>query len=126
MRTVRIPLAIRIPAVVIVFMAAVAVFISERVLTRLQEAQTRHLGDLATVYLDGLAPALVAPVVREDVWEVFDIIDRARQIGRQLGKAGHGHSLVIGERAYTGCHASASEGIGWGAKPLCQPAAART
>ena len=80
MRTVRIPLAIRIPAVVIVFMAAIAVFISERVLTRLQEAQTRHLGDLATVYLDGLAPALVAPVVREDVWEVFDIIDRARQI----------------------------------------------
>jgi signal transduction histidine kinase len=66
--------------VVIVFMAAVAVFISERVLTRLQEAQTRHLGDLATVYLDGLAPALVAPVVREDVWEVFDIVDRARQI----------------------------------------------
>ncbi|KAB0264209.1 HAMP domain-containing histidine kinase [Microvirga brassicacearum] len=61
-------------------MAAVAVFISERVLTRLQEAQTRHLGDLAAVYLDGLAPALVAPVVREDVWEVFDIVDRARQV----------------------------------------------
>ena len=79
-RTARVPLAIRVPAVVLVFMAAVAVFISERVLTRLQEAQARHLGDLATVYLDGLAPALVAPVVREDVWEVFDIVDRARQI----------------------------------------------
>ncbi len=73
----RLPLSVKIPAVVIVFMAAVAVFVSERVLTRLAEAQTRHLGDLATVYLDGLASALAGPVVREDVWEVFDILDRA-------------------------------------------------
>jgi signal transduction histidine kinase len=79
MITLRLPLAIRIPVVVMVFMAAVAVFVSERVLTRLQQAQERHLGDLATVYLDGLAPALVDPVVREDVWVVFDIVDRARQ-----------------------------------------------
>lgn len=73
----RLPLSIKVPAVVIVFMAAVAVFVSERVLTRLAEAQTRHLGDLATVYLDGLASALADPVVREDVWEAFDILDRA-------------------------------------------------
>jgi two-component system OmpR family sensor kinase len=76
----RLPLAIRIPAVVIVFMAAVSIFVSERLLTRLQEAQARHLGSLATVYLDGLAPALMDPVVREDVWEIFDILDRAGQI----------------------------------------------
>jgi signal transduction histidine kinase len=73
------PLSVKIPAVVFVFMAAVALFVSERVLTRLQEAQSRHLADLATVYLDGLASALVDPVVREDVWGVFDILDGARQ-----------------------------------------------
>ena len=72
-------MAVKIPLVVTVFMAAVAVFVSERVLTRFQEAQTKHLGDLATIYLDGLASSLVDPVVREDVWETFDIIDRARQ-----------------------------------------------
>ena len=72
-------MAVKIPLVVTVFMAAVAVFVSERVLTRFQEAQTKHLGDLATIYLDGLASSLVDPVVREDVWEVFDILDRARQ-----------------------------------------------
>ena len=77
--TVRLPLAVKIPLVVTVFMAAVAIFVSERVLTRLEEAQTRHLNDLATVYLDGLASALADPVVREDVWETFDILDRARQ-----------------------------------------------
>ena len=77
--TVRLPLALKIPLVVTVFMAAVAIFVSERVLTRLEEAQTRHLNDLATVYLDGLASSLADPVVREDVWETFDILDRARQ-----------------------------------------------
>jgi len=75
----RLPLAIKIPLVVTVFMAAVAIFVTERVLTRLEDTQARHLRDLATVYLDGLASALTDPVVREDVWEVFDILDRARQ-----------------------------------------------
>ena len=79
MITIRLPMAVKIPLVVTIFMAAVAVFVSERVLTRFQEAQTKHLGDLATIYLDGLASSLVEPVVREDVWETFDIIDRARQ-----------------------------------------------
>lgn len=79
MITLRLPMAVKIPLVVTVFMAAVAVFVSERVLTRFQEAQTKHLGDLAAIYLDGLASSLVDPVVREDVWETFDIVDRARQ-----------------------------------------------
>ncbi len=80
MRRINIPLTVKMPAVVIAFMAIVAFFVSERVLTRLQEAQTRHVADLATVYLDGLASALVDPVVREDVWEIFDTIDRGRQL----------------------------------------------
>lgn len=75
----RLPLSIKIPIVVTVFMAAVAIFVTERVLSRLDNTQARHLHDLATLYLDGLASALTDPVVREDVWEVFDILDRARQ-----------------------------------------------
>ncbi|PSC05643.1 sensor histidine kinase [Alsobacter soli] len=79
-----IPLAIKLPVVVTVFMAVVAAFVSERVLVRLEETQARHLGDLATVYLDGLSSALASPVVREDVWETFDILDRARQTNAGL------------------------------------------
>ena len=45
----------------------------------LASAQTHHLEDLAAVHLDGLAAALIDPVIREDTWEVFDILDRARQ-----------------------------------------------
>ena len=79
MSLLRLPLSIKMPLVVAIFMAAVAFFVTERVLSRLQDTQARHLRDLATVYLDGLASALTDPVVREDVWEVFDILDRARQ-----------------------------------------------
>lgn len=79
MNPLRLPLSVKMPLVVTVFMAAVAIFVTERVLSRLEETQARHLRDLATVYLDGLASALADPVVREDVWEVFDILDRARQ-----------------------------------------------
>ena len=79
MSALRLPLSIKMPLVVTIFMAAVAIFVTERVLSRLEETQTRHLHDLATVYLDGLASALTDPVVRDDVWEVFDILDRARQ-----------------------------------------------
>lgn len=79
MNPLRLPLSVKMPLVVTVFMAAVAIFVTERVLSRLDETQARHLHDLATVYLDGLASALADPVVREDVWEVFDILDRARQ-----------------------------------------------
>jgi two-component system, OmpR family, sensor kinase len=79
MRMRRIPLAIKVPAVVLGFMAMVAFFVSERVLSRLSSAQTHHLEDLASVHLDGLATALIDPVVRDDIWEIFDILDRARQ-----------------------------------------------
>jgi signal transduction histidine kinase len=72
------PLAIKIPLLVAVMMVAVGVVASERVLTRLQAAQERQLADLSDAYLDGLSSSLVEPVLREDPWEVFDILDRAR------------------------------------------------
>jgi signal transduction histidine kinase len=75
----RLPITARVPLIVTLFMMAVSVFASERVLSRLVETQTRQVQALADVYLDGLALALVDSVVREDVWQVFDVLDRSRQ-----------------------------------------------
>lgn len=79
MRWRAMPMAVRLPLVVVAFMATVAAIVSWQVLSRLDEAQARRLRDVAAAHLDGLAAALVDPVVREDVWEVFDTLDRARQ-----------------------------------------------
>lgn len=79
MRTRTLPMAVRLPLVVVVFMAAVAGIVSWQVLTRLDEAQTRRLRDVAAAHLDGLAVALTDPMIREDVWETYDVLDRARQ-----------------------------------------------
>jgi hypothetical protein len=65
--------------IVTVFMMAVSIFTSERVLSRLIETQTRQIQALADVYLDGLALALIDSMIREDVWQVFDVLDRSRQ-----------------------------------------------
>jgi two-component system OmpR family sensor kinase len=75
----RIPITARVPLIVILFMIAVSIFASERVLSRLVETQTRQVQALADVYLDGLALALVDSIIREDVWQVFDVLDRSRQ-----------------------------------------------
>ncbi|WP_244491804.1 HAMP domain-containing sensor histidine kinase [Methylobacterium sp. Leaf361] len=73
------PMAVRLPLVVVVFLAAVAGIVSWQVLTRLDEAQTRRLREVAAANLDGLAAAVTDPVIREDVWEAYDALDRARQ-----------------------------------------------
>jgi signal transduction histidine kinase len=75
----RLSLTARVPLIVIVFMMAVSIFTSERVLSRLVETQTRQIQTLADVYLDGLALALVDSMIREDVWQVFDVLDRSRE-----------------------------------------------
>jgi signal transduction histidine kinase len=74
----RLPITARVPLIVTIFMLAVSIFTSERVLTRLIETQTRQIQSLADVYLDGLALALVDSMVREDVWQVFDVLDRSQ------------------------------------------------
>ena len=72
-----IPLTMKVPLVVMALMIAVSVVVSDRVMSRLVETQERHLDDLANAYLDGLASSLVPHVVRGDIWEVFDIVDRS-------------------------------------------------
>ena len=79
MKLLRLPITVRVPLIVTLFMVMVSTFASERVLSRLIETQTRQLQDLADNYLDGLALALVNSMLREDIWQVFDVLDRSRQ-----------------------------------------------
>ena len=48
------------------------------VVSRLVRDQETNLTLLANAYLDGLSAAVLPAVVRGDVWETFDALDRAR------------------------------------------------
>ena len=78
------PVSVRVPVVVALLMISISVAVSNRVLSRLEETQERSLQELSSAYLDGLSASLVPSVVREDVWEVFDILDRSRERYRGL------------------------------------------
>lgn len=73
------PFTVKIPLVVVALMIAVSGIVSNRVLARLAETQERYLEQLASAYLDGLATSILPSVLREDVWEVFDALDRAKE-----------------------------------------------
>lgn len=72
------PLAVRVPLLVAGLMVAVSIAISQSVLTRLEKDQENQLEALTGAYLDGLTAALLPSVIRRDVWETFDGLDRAR------------------------------------------------
>lgn len=74
------PVTASVPLVVVLLMVCVSVGVSQVVLSRLAATQERQLTDLANAYLDGLEAALVDPVLRQDSWEVFDVLDRARDV----------------------------------------------
>ena len=78
------PITARVPMLVVVLMLAVSAVITHQVLSRLAESQRRHFDELAASYLDGLSSSLVPAVLREDVWETFDILDRARNLYQGL------------------------------------------
>lgn len=73
-----IPLTVRVPAMVAVLMMVVSLIISERVLSRLNDMQEQHLKGVAGTYFDGLSTVLVPAVLRQDVWETYDLLDRTR------------------------------------------------
>ncbi|AMS43160.1 sensor histidine kinase [Aminobacter aminovorans] len=74
-----IPVSYRVPVLVALLMVAISVVISERVLDRLSRTQESFLDGLAGSYLDGLTAAVLPAVLRGDVWEVFDALDRSRK-----------------------------------------------
>jgi signal transduction histidine kinase len=71
------PITIRVPLFVITLMVAVSVIISNTVLSRLAQTQENHLRAVSQTYLDGLDASLLPYILREDVWEVFDTLERA-------------------------------------------------
>ncbi len=75
----KVPITIRVPLVVTGFMVVVSVFASERVLTRLDQTHTTQVQQLSDAHLEGLALALVDGMVREDIWQVFDVLDRSQR-----------------------------------------------
>ena len=73
-----IPVSYRVPILVALLMLAISAVISERVLDRLSRTQESFLDGLAGSYLDGLTAAVLPAVLRGDVWEVFDSLDRSQ------------------------------------------------
>lgn len=72
------PLTLKVPLLVAALVIAVAAIISQIVLSRLIKDQEANLTLLANAYLDGLSATVLPAVVRGDVWETFDALDRAR------------------------------------------------
>ena len=78
------PVALKVPLAVAVLMVVVAVILSNQVLERLAESQRQTLRGLTSAYLDGLSGTLLPHVLRDDVWEVFDALERAGQAYESL------------------------------------------
>lgn len=85
------PLAFKAPVLVAVFMLVVSIVLTNVVLTRLRETQERQLAAMSTIYLNGLASAVIPHVLREDIWEIFDIIERGATLEGGFGRA----SIVV-------------------------------
>jgi signal transduction histidine kinase len=60
-------------------MVTVAFTISQVVLWRFAQDQKSHLSVVTSAYLDGLSAAILPAIIRGDVWEVFDALDRGRR-----------------------------------------------
>lgn len=76
----RLPLTVRVPAIVTLLMIAISAAISERVLDRLAKTQEAFLQELASSYMDAIAASLLPSVLRQDSWEIFDTLERMRPV----------------------------------------------
>lgn len=72
------PLTLKVPLLVVALMLGVSLLVSQQVLGRLAEIQRAQLAALAGAYLDGLSTVLLPLVRHDDVWEVYDNLDRAQ------------------------------------------------
>lgn len=73
------PLSLKIPLLVAGLMVAIGAVLSNVVLVRLRSDQEAHLRLLTSAYLDGLSAAIGPALLRHDVWETFDGLDRSRR-----------------------------------------------
>jgi signal transduction histidine kinase len=73
-----IPVTLRVPLVTAGLMILLGFVASQGVLTALGRVQDARLSETARLHMEGLSVALGPSVLRQDVWEVYDILDRAR------------------------------------------------
>lgn len=76
------PLALKVPMLVAGLTVIVAIVISQVVLSRLAREQEASLRSITSAFMDGVSTAVTPGLLRQDVWEAFDSLDRAR---RQYG-----------------------------------------
>ena len=76
-----IPLSIKLPLLVAAMMVLVGTVASQQVLRSLAQVQDARIQELARMHVEGLSVALGPLVLRHDIWEVYDTLDRATQGG---------------------------------------------
>ncbi|SDI98157.1 sensor histidine kinase [Aliiruegeria lutimaris] len=72
-------LSIRVPLIAASLMVLVGVVASRQVLETLTEVQDERVREIAELHFKALSVALGPFVLREDIWEVYDTLDRATQ-----------------------------------------------
>jgi len=70
---------VRVPLIAAAMMVLVGVVASQQVMATLGNVQEERLREVARLHVDGLTVALGPAVLRRDVWEVYDTLDRATQ-----------------------------------------------
>jgi len=74
-----IPLSIKLPLLAAAMMVLVGTVASQQVLRSLAQVQDARIQELAQMHVEGLSVALGPLVLRHDIWEVYDTLDRAAQ-----------------------------------------------
>jgi signal transduction histidine kinase len=72
------PVTLRVPLITAALMIVLAAVASQSVLAALGRLQDARLSETARLHVEGLSVALGPAVLRQDVWEVYDILDRAQ------------------------------------------------
>jgi signal transduction histidine kinase len=72
------PVTLRAPLVMAGLMILLGLLASQSILAALGRVQDARLSETARLHVEGLSVALGPSVLRQDVWEVYDILDRAR------------------------------------------------
>ncbi|HHI82140.1 MAG TPA: sensor histidine kinase, partial [Rhizobiales bacterium] len=73
----RLPLSLRVPAIAVLLMLVVAFVASQQVLSSLDRLQDERIRELAQLHVKALSVALGPHVLRKDIWEVYDVLERA-------------------------------------------------
>jgi len=72
-----VPLSLKIPLLVVVMMVLVGLVASQQVLSSLDTLQAARIRELARQHVKALSVALGPHVLRDDIWEVYDTLNRA-------------------------------------------------